>query len=140
MKVAATSLSAIGLTTLFFCQAILAQDAVPTADDLARIHGQPEFSPYAGRSRVPARPLLRTLPNGARRGKRGGAMRADVSYPASAARGHTTVEAGRRGDGRARGPPAHPSSRTPTKGRSTVPAMPAGDTFCGVAAPSPLRM
>ena len=38
------------LVTALFTAPALAQDAIPTRDQLSRVHGTTEFSPYAGRS------------------------------------------------------------------------------------------
>ncbi|TDJ33634.1 MAG: DUF3604 domain-containing protein [Gammaproteobacteria bacterium] len=45
------------LAGLLLASSVFAQDAVPTADDVARVHGKQAFSPYAGRS-YPTRVLF----------------------------------------------------------------------------------
>ena len=50
MRLRITYLALVGALTLVVNSPSFAQDSVPTEDGVAKVHGQKEFSPYAGRS------------------------------------------------------------------------------------------
>ncbi len=50
MKLKTFAILPLALTTTFFITPASTQDAVPSKEQVARVHTTPQFSPYAGRS------------------------------------------------------------------------------------------